>query len=131
MLANMKVTFWAWPWLVLIAASCGSDESGTEAERRGVGAVCTTNANCTEEGQTCLAFKGGYCGVTDCVDDNGCPAGSACVAHDDGTNYCFLVCTDKAQCNRHRPVDFEANCSSNITFVAGDGTRKACVPPTG
>jgi hypothetical protein len=107
--------------------ACG-DES--EADRRGVGASCTDSDDCTEEGQRCLAFKGGYCGVMGCTTDTGCPDGSLCVAHTDGQNYCFLVCDSKADCNRNRSVDIEANCSSSISF-ADQGTGKACVPPSG
>lgn len=86
--------------------------------------------DCTEDGQTCLAFKGGYCGLTNCQGDAGCPSGSACVAHSDGKNYCFLVCTDKVQCNLYRAPDVEANCSSNVTFVDGTQSVKACIPPS-
>src|SRR5690349_14197099 len=116
---------------LLCAFACGSDDSGSEAQRHGVGATCASNAECTEAGQTCLPFKGGYCGVADCVSDVDCPAGSACVSYDDGKNYCFLICTDKVQCNASRPLELEANCSSNVTFVSGDKTHKACVPPSG
>ena len=59
-----------------------------------------------------------------------CPLGSSCVAHDDGTNYCFLTCIDKPDCNLTRPVEVEANCSSSITFVDGKTEKKACVPPS-
>ena len=69
-------------------------------------------------------------GVQDCTDDAGCPQGSACVAHDDGVNYCFRVCANKSECNYNRAADNESNCSSNITFVEGGG-GKACVPPSG
>jgi hypothetical protein len=130
MLQRMRVSSWAWPLVVLVVASCGSDDKN-EAQRHGVGSACTTDANCTEEGQRCLTFKGGYCGIADCIADSGCPNGSACVAHDDGKNYCFLVCTEKTQCNWNRGTDIESNCSANITFVGADQTRKACVPPTG
>jgi len=120
--------------LPCFAAGCGDDDEGggiSQAQRRGVGAACTRNEDCTEPGQICLAFKGGYCGVADCTADAQCPAGSACVAHDDGRNYCFLICTDKLQCNQTRPVDIESNCSANITFVGDDKTGyKACVPPS-
>ncbi|MDX2024343.1 MAG: hypothetical protein SF187_29140 [Deltaproteobacteria bacterium] len=109
--------------------SCGSDE--TEADKRGVGASCSTNADCSEKGQTCLAFKGGYCGVADCVDDTGCPAASACVKHTDGKNYCFRTCVEKPDCNANRPVESEANCSSNPTLVSGAKNTKVCVPPSG
>jgi hypothetical protein len=111
-----------------LLSGCGG--GGTEAQRRGVGAACVADKDCTETGQSCLAFKGGYCGLTGCLDDTGCPTGSACVAHTDGKNYCFLICTDKPQCNLYRSVDVEANCSSSVTFVEGKLTMKACVPPS-
>jgi hypothetical protein len=112
--------------------ACGSDHhEGTEAQRRGVGSSCASDEECTEAGQRCLTFKGGYCGVADCLTDANCPQGSACVAHSDGRNYCFLICANKPECNVNRPLDIEANCASNITFTTDDKTRKACVPPSG
>src|ERR1041384_5444146 len=85
-------------WALLALGGCGS---GTEAQRRGVGAACAKDADCVESGQRCLTnFKGGYCGISACTSDMGCPAGSDCVAHDVGTNYCSLFCTKKPQCNR-------------------------------
>jgi hypothetical protein len=120
--------------LVLIVgfshALLGCGGSGSEAQRRGVGSACTVDKDCTETGQVCLAFKGGYCGLADCQNDAACPAGSACVVHTDGRNYCFLICTDKPQCNLHRSVDVEANCSSSVTFVNSTMNAKACVPPS-
>jgi hypothetical protein len=95
-----------------------------------VGAACAADLDC-KEGLTCLSFKGGYCGLSECQNDEACPAGSACVAHSDGKNYCFLVCTDKPQCNLYRAVDVEANCSANVSFVEGTVNVKACVPPSG
>lgn len=112
---------------MLALGACGG---GSEANRRGVGAECTKNTDCTEAGQTCLtAFKGGYCGIAGCVHDADCPQGSACVVEDDGTNYCFLVCTDKPQCNDHRSLDNEASCTSSLTLVDGTMGRKVCRPP--
>ncbi|MFZ5895078.1 MAG: hypothetical protein ACOY0T_28720 [Myxococcota bacterium] len=116
---------------VLAAACGGDDDEGSEAMKRGVGSECKSDADCTEAGQRCLPFKGGYCGVADCKVDTDCPQGSACVTHDDSKNYCFLICLEKFECNRYRSLEFESNCSSNITFVSGDKTHKACVPPTG
>jgi hypothetical protein len=110
-----------------VLVACGD---GSEADRRGVGSSCSSNDDCTEEGQRCLVFKGGYCGVMGCVADTGCPGGSRCVTHTDGANYCFLVCDDKADCNRNRSADIEANCSSSITFT-DQSSGKACVPPSG
>jgi hypothetical protein len=117
--------------LVLSVTFLGCGDSGSEAQRHGVGSACTVTSECSETGQTCLSFKGGYCGVADCQNDAGCPAGSACVSHTDGRNYCFLICTDKPQCNLYRAVDLEANCSSSVTFVDATLNRKACVPPSG
>ena len=119
--------------LTLIASllvACGDDDDpGTEAQRRGVGAACQTDDDCADSAPVCLPFKGGYCGKSECESDGECPMGSACVTHDDGVNYCFLICTDKPQCNLYRPVADEANCSSSITFVQATGI-KACVPPS-
>lgn len=116
--------------ITLASLSCAS-EDGTEADRRGVGAECTVDTDCTEPNQTCLTnFKGGYCGVKACVDDAGCPSGSACVTHTDGTNYCFLVCESKSTCNINRTAVNESNCSASITWADTD-QGKACVPPSG
>jgi hypothetical protein len=119
--------------LVPCVVSCGGDDdddNGTEATRRGLGAACGADGDCAEAGQKCLLnFKGGYCGVPDCKGGD-CPAGSACVAHDDGKSYCFLVCVAKTDCNVSRPVEVESNCAGNITGM-GDAVAKACVPPSG
>jgi len=113
-------------------AGCGGDDGLSEAQQHGVGAACTVNADCSEgdTALTCLGFKGGYCGLTGCAHDADCPTGSACVEHDDGKTYCFLVCAEKIECNATRPADIEANCSSSVTFVDNNKSRKACVPPS-
>lgn len=110
---------------------CGDDE---DADSLGVAAQCTASEECDiDNDQVCLLdFKGGYCGIADCTVDLDCPVASACVAHDDGTNYCFRTCTDKAQCNENRDVENEANCSASVTFVeTQEENVKACVPPSG
>ncbi len=114
-------------------AGCSDDEEDglSSAQLHGVGAACTSNEDCYV-GTTplqCLPFKGGYCGIESCRDGRDCPEGSACVIHDDGQSYCFLVCTDKSQCNYTRPANIEANCSSSVTFV-DRLSSKACVPPS-
>ena len=115
---------------VLLGLSACSDSN--EAATRGVGAACVNSDECSEEGQRCLTqFKGGYCGISDCTADLDCPEGSRCVTHSDSTNYCFLICKEKFECNEHRSLEQESNCSSNITFVEGKQTDKACVPPSG
>jgi hypothetical protein len=118
----------------LSVPGCGSDDddgSPNEAVRHGLGASCAKDADCQEAGQSCLMqFKGGYCGVPDCKGGD-CPAGSGCVAHTDGKNYCFLVCLEKIDCNYARSVDVESNCSASITPAGNDAVKKACVPPSG
>jgi hypothetical protein len=112
------------------AAGCGDDD--TEADRLGVGAQCAETADCDDtENLECLTqFKGGYCGLAGCQHDDDCPEASACILHDDGMNYCFRICADKPECNEHRDLENEANCSSTAEFVDGANGRKACVPPS-
>jgi hypothetical protein len=97
-----------------------------------IGAECTAadGGSCENEDLTCLTqFRGGYCGSEGCTSNADCVAGSICVAHE-GANYCFRTCLEKAECNTHRTVENESNCSSNIVRVDADaGTVKACVPP--
>jgi hypothetical protein len=113
--------------LLVICCGCGSSQS--EANRRGIGAECGVTADCSEVGQVCLTeFKGGYCGVSGCLHDTDCPQGSACVT-DNQVNYCFLVCAQKSDCNLHRSVDNESDCTSSLTFIDGTMNRKVCRPP--
>jgi|SoiMethySBSTD1v2_1073268.scaffolds.fasta_scaffold18412_7 hypothetical protein len=125
--------------LALAASGCGDSDPPmgpplSQAQYAGVGAACRSgvNADCvqTPAPLECLPFKGGYCGLRGCTKTEDCPLGSACVAHDDGQNYCFLICVEKVDCNPTRPLDAQSNCSSNITFVGGDRGKKACVPPS-
>ena len=113
----------------VLAWGCGSD-----ADDLNVGAQCVDNDSCDNNDdfvQTCLPqFTGGYCGLEGCVDDDDCPEDSGCVAHTDGTNYCFRTCLDKPECNENRDSENESNCSSNVVFVEDIGSRKACVPPS-
>ena len=127
---NAKIPFLAISvTLFLGLVSC--DDDGSEADRQGIGAACVTSKDCADKGQTCLGFKGGYCGVADCVDNTACPTGSACVKHDDGKNYCFRVCVEKIDCNANRPAESESNCSSKAALVSGGKEAKVCVPPSG
>ena len=119
-------TFWkcAAVVMVLFSLSCGND-----ADDERIGAECTSNGACENEELSCLTqFKGGYCGASACTGNADCPEGSICVTQG-AANYCFRTCEDKAECNKHRTVENESNCSSNITRVSG-GTEKACVPPS-
>jgi hypothetical protein len=114
----------------LLMTSCGSP-----AQQAGIGIECAADDDCNQNDddieQECLAFKGGYCGLEDCDSDEDCPGGSACVTHDDGVNYCFLLCRDKPECNGDRSAENESNCSANITFIdAQEDGVKACVPPS-
>ncbi|MCA9583203.1 MAG: hypothetical protein KC416_15495 [Myxococcales bacterium] len=113
--------------LVVSPVACGD---GTEADILGIGAECSSSSDCME-GQSCLSFKGGYCGVQGCDVDTDCAETSRCVTHDDGQDYCFRVCQDKSECNANRSVDLESNCSASVTFVEEGAGKKACVPPSG
>jgi hypothetical protein len=110
-----------------VLGACGND-----ADDIGVGAQCTMNNECNQDdgAQTCLPFKGGYCGLQGCTKDADCPDASACVHHSDNMNYCFRICVDKPDCNANRDPANEANCSSSVDFVEGKTGVKACVPPT-
>lgn len=125
--------------LALVSLGCGG--GGSEADRIGVAAECSNAESCVfdedlEVPLECLGdFRGGYCGLKDCLDNLDCPEASACVAHTDGSNYCFRLCDHKSECNRNRSPENEANCSSNVDFTDPDTIdvswgRKACVPPS-
>jgi len=120
--------------LVLIGLSAGCGDGATEADRIGVGAQCNAAGDCPTDSDIeleCLTqFTGGYCGLEGCTSDVDCPEGSACVTHDDGSNYCFRVCRDKPDCNSNRSVANESNCVGSVTFVDARNDRKACEPPS-
>ena len=128
-------------WVALGACSDG-DEGVVEADQMGVGAICVDDQACPDieeqnaDGEpitlVCLdQFKGGYCGLQGCTANADCPTGSACVAMDDGENYCFRQCVDKGECNENRPAEAESNCSSSVSYVESLTEGKACVPPSG
>ncbi|MCK5688888.1 hypothetical protein KAI87_06445 [Myxococcota bacterium] len=110
-------------------AACGGDD----ADSLGIGAECAVNNDCNQDIDpplVCLdAFSGGYCGLSGCTADVGCPENSICVTYDDEINYCFRACTDKDECNVNRSEDNEANCSSSVDRV-GDTNLKVCLPPS-
>jgi len=113
--------------LVLAAWGCGSNQNA--ANQAGIGAQCTMTSDCTTIGEVCLTeFAGGYCGLSGCLHDTDCPQGSACVT-DNHTNYCFLVCAAKTDCNLHRSAANESDCTSSLPFVDGAMNRKVCRPP--
>lgn len=125
-----------------VLPGCGEDDDhhDTEADEYGVGAQCSDDQDCEQQNDTddtgtdieltCLTqFAGGYCGLEGCQGNDDCPDGSACVHHDDGTNYCFRRCGDRSECNVNRAPDVAANCSANIEFVEPT-SGKACVPPS-
>jgi hypothetical protein len=113
--------------LVLVVCGCGSNQNA--ANQAGIGAQCNMTSDCTTSGEVCLtAFSGGYCGLAGCVHDTDCPQGSACVT-DNQTNYCFLICAGKTDCNLHRSLANEADCTSSLPFVDGAMNRKVCRPP--
>jgi hypothetical protein len=113
--------------LVFVVWGCGSNQNA--ANQAGIGAQCTITSDCTTAGEICLTeFSGGYCGLSGCLHDTDCPQGSACVT-DNQTNYCFLICAAKTDCNLHRSVANESDCNSSLTFVDGTMNRKVCRPP--
>ncbi|MDY0001959.1 MAG: hypothetical protein RBU30_11735 [Polyangia bacterium] len=114
----------------LALAFCGDDDNAND---RMIGAECSVPADCDDDNDDTLpldcitAFAGGYCGDASCIATTDCPTGSACVDYE-GTNYCFLTCKDKADCNKHRSAVNESNCSSNYPPV--DVSSKVCIPPS-
>lgn len=129
--------------LVNPMAACGddNDDTSSEADLLGIGATCERDSDCAEfevedggvQQLHCLTqFTGGYCGLADCLASVDCPSGSICVAHDDGTNYCFGSCIVKTECNENRGPNEEANCSSNFVWAvpSDDNGLKACIPPS-
>jgi len=119
--------------LILIAGLFAMFGCNNNADDYGVGAMCTNSDDCKQSEdfmQTCLAFKGGYCGIQNCTGDADCPPLSKCVTHTDNVNYCFRTCIDKPECNANRDVLNESNCSANVTFVNPEANIKACVPPS-
>jgi hypothetical protein len=120
----------------LAAMACGDDD-GNEADAVGIAATCAATADCPRVpfagADECLTqFTDGYCGLPDCTVSADCPQGAICVLHDDGATYCFRECLDKPECNRNRPPEAEANCSSSFDFndPADDVGQKACIPPS-
>lgn len=126
--------------LILMAAvfalsACGDDDTdGTIADLLYIGGICDNDAQCDDEDDAtpeleCLTeFTGGYCGMKDCESSDDCPPGSLC-ADLEGEFYCFLACTDKAECNTNRTAETASNCSANIDPVEGGG-EKLCIPPS-
>jgi hypothetical protein len=117
--------------LGLLFLGCGEDD----ANEQKIGGECVTADDCddgdddTPALDCILDFKGGYCGRANCQTSEDCPEGSSC-ADLEGSFYCFLHCTDKAQCNQNRSVENESNCSSSVDPVEG-GELKLCIPPSG
>lgn len=128
--------------LAVVASSLGlacsdDDPTPTEAEQLELGAHCMNDAQCdlraegvdSEFRPICLdGFEGGSCGLLRCGMHDECPEGSACIGHDDGFNYCFALCDETADCNRHRADDVAAVCMEGMRSIGPDlGT--VCVPP--
>jgi len=120
--------------VLLVSFGAAGCDNGNSAVERGIGAACADNSECQEAGQACLTeFRGGMCGIADCTSSSQCPSGSVCVADPDfSRNFCLLVCQVKADCNVHRPVEVEANCSSTLNQIDvpdGGTDPKVCRPP--
>jgi hypothetical protein len=102
---------------------CGS------ADELGIGAVCSSDADCGDAMVCLMEFKGGACGLKGCNAHADCPDPGLC-AEIDGQPICLRSCSTKADCNANRPIESEANCSANLTLVEASSS-KACVPPAG
>jgi hypothetical protein len=94
----------------------------------GVGAACSTAADCDADLDCVTTLGGGYCTQRDCTADTDCPEGTACVEHLDGKNYCFKRCTGNTDCTLCRGWDDDALCSDAVDFVNPEGTGSVCVP---
>ncbi len=127
----MKSKWMVWMMPLALCMSCGENDANEQL----IGGECAVVDDCDDGDDDtpaleCLTnFKGGYCGRAACVASEDCPDGSLCAVLE-GANYCFLVCTDKVQCNKNRGVENESNCSANISSVEG-GEEKLCIPPAG
>jgi hypothetical protein len=105
-------------------SSCGND-----ADSVGIGALCTSSADCSEE-MTCLQqFRGGACGKSGCSNHADCPEPGLCVLVD-GEAICLRSCQTKSECNANRSAEHEANCSSSLDLIE-ESSSKACIPPSG
>lgn len=123
-------------FLAVLLSACG----GADADAVGVASTCERSSDCPEvtidgavvQLQCIRDFSGGYCSIEGCTEALDCPLASTCVAHTDGSNYCFRDCLDKGECNANRPPDLEANCSSSFDFAtpSDDQGQKACIPPS-
>ncbi len=131
--------------LIACGGDDGDDDGDTEADELGIASECDVDDDCptvfildtdgeeVEIQLQCLTqFTDGYCAIEDCDSAADCPEGSTCVAHEDGTNYCFRECDEKAECNANRDAESEANCSSNFDYADPDDDlgNKACIPPS-
>ena len=91
--------FWIW---VLAGTLFGCGDSGSEGPEGGVGSPAR-QSDCLRL-DSMSHFQGRICGIADCQEDVGCPSGSAW-RRPYGTQkkkkLCFLICTDKLQCNMH------------------------------
>lgn len=124
----------------LLALACRVDDDALEVDRLEVGASCQDDRHCTDRAgdaadgydlRCFTSFAGGHCGISRCSGDD-CPAGSGCVPHDDGQNYCFRLCDEDSECNQYRNADVApARCSSSVSFLDSEdrSDRSACVPP--
>lgn len=107
---------------LLGTAACGADDGGVGPSGRLVGGRCSSDADCDKRCVTDNAFPGGYC-TRSCADDGGCPAGSACVALEDGI--CLALCRAAADCDA-----FGAGYTCNLYGRQSGGERvRACAGP--
>jgi hypothetical protein len=96
-----------------------------------VGRICSADRDCAVH---CLLdddrFSGGYCTAT-CMDDNGCPSGSICIAQKNGPQnatlgWCIASCQSASDCNTFGRGWV---CDNVDRFPASAGQGKVCRLP--
>jgi hypothetical protein len=103
-------------------------------------APCATNADCvTEAGDTSMSCAGGACGNDECVTDDDCPSGKACLCADapgGGTFRAANACV-AAQCRLDSDCGPGELCSPSVPncgdpggFYCHSPARDTCLDPT-
>lgn len=65
-----------------------------------VGAACTSDAQCGENGTCITDLPGGYCAIAGCSDAAPCPDGASCWGFGESGNFCIKDCTSGNECRQ-------------------------------
>ncbi len=93
----------------------------------GVGARCSSAADCDPDLECVTSFHGGYCTMRDCTVNADCPGGTLCVTVGD-ENFCHRPCATASDCSLCRNADSPATCRDDVTFAEDGTTGSVCVP---